>query len=467
MASITLLNPNPVTDPADSISINDIKGVRTRKLDDSFSNQKEFHRKNREQYEDKNFLSYSEAMQIDVKHIVYDIIYNKAEAKIFAIGPNQHNTERFKCLTGFRLIIRGSEESYFCPVTIDASAEKYCIAKTKNMPNWVQKAGVSKVYSVFSNFGEIGPHDYTNSRVNQKSIAVTLNRNNQPSWIKDWLVHHYLTGIEFFAIYDNGSSNVAEVLKEIRSIPFDIEVLYITWEYPFGPQRAPQYKFSQAAMLQHAMFLFPSADYVLNVDTDELVFSEDLNAVISNAQPMVGPLPDVVYFRRYDVVTSESRLIGRWPKYRAKEFHQAVLPARKRAQKYLVRPASARHAQVHTCSTKKGSVSICALDSLILCFHYLPLTTGFQSDARKFVGLPTKLEEVKLKAEGHALFQEKNERIAATPSSRRILELADRFNRAANILFFVPGAKNVLRVAYKLRLSSLMSKLRVEIQSKL
>ena len=120
----------------------------------------------------------------------------------------------------------------------------------------------------------------------ERRTAVTLSRNNELTWIRDWATfnkdYHKCDGI---LIYDNNTDayGIGDVYDCLESMADDMRVAVISWPFKYG---VPDWRlpvsygmldslYCQAGMLEHARrrFLAQSSS-VLNTDIDELVLTE-------------------------------------------------------------------------------------------------------------------------------------------------------------------------------------------------
>ncbi|MCI5045589.1 MAG: hypothetical protein MRY72_12910 [Aquisalinus sp.] len=122
-----------------------------------------------------------------------------------------------------------------------------------------------------------------------KNILYTLQKDNHPLWVKDW-VEHYASAChaDFAVIYDNGSTQytVSELSDELSKL--DIPFFILSVPYKYGPSKGAQNPnwgfhsmFLQDSCLEHFREAVLSAGLgdtvVLNVDIDEILFSTDLH----------------------------------------------------------------------------------------------------------------------------------------------------------------------------------------------
>ncbi|MBH5321823.1 glycosyltransferase family 92 protein [Aurantiacibacter sediminis] len=132
-----------------------------------------------------------------------------------------------------------------------------------------------------------------------KRVLVTQSKNNRIGWIADWLrFHHVLQGADAALIYDNGSSDydIDQLQSELSLAVPDMDVLVISWPFPFGPQAGPLWEmeggmpdwdsdFCQVGVVQHARFRFlQKARSVMHNDIDEMIISQGDRTVFEAAE---------------------------------------------------------------------------------------------------------------------------------------------------------------------------------------
>jgi hypothetical protein len=132
-----------------------------------------------------------------------------------------------------------------------------------------------------------------------RRVLHTLSRNNDITWILDW-VRFYVTvhGADAVLLYDNGST--AYTTDDLRAalaeaFPHVVSEV-VDWRFAYGPQggmagavdgrETPwDSDFCQTGSLQHARFRFlGQARSVLNVDIDELVLSNRGRSIFAAAE---------------------------------------------------------------------------------------------------------------------------------------------------------------------------------------
>lgn len=135
-----------------------------------------------------------------------------------------------------------------------------------------------------------------------KRVLVTLSKDNELLWIKDWIKYYVnLHGADGILIYDNSSTKYSvDDLRSYIAAEFPaVTVIVVAWAFRYGrsnPKTDWDPVFCQSGALQHARFRFlQKAKSVLNCDIDELVVSEDHKASVFEVaeRSFFG----VVYFR--------------------------------------------------------------------------------------------------------------------------------------------------------------------------
>ncbi|WP_138468695.1 hypothetical protein [Poseidonocella sp. HB161398] len=126
----------------------------------------------------------------------------------------------------------------------------------------------------------IAPRPDISDRFAGLNAVVTMNRDNEIGWIRDWLGHLVRShGLEAAVIYDNGSTAYAPetLAAEIAAVPGLKATAVLKADYPYGPRDSGKGfevrpKFLQPALLNLARTdVLRSARAVLNADIDEIV----------------------------------------------------------------------------------------------------------------------------------------------------------------------------------------------------
>ena len=147
------------------------------------------------------------------------------------------------------------------------------------IPNWD-----SDTVELEFDFGSyrLTPQNSATHLYQGKRVLYTLSKDNEVSWIIDWVQFHARNhGANAVLIYDNASTQYAgeDLERSLREAFPGFEINVVDWPYKYGPQGFKggwwDSSFCQAAAFQDARFRFlDSASSVLNLDIDELVVSE-------------------------------------------------------------------------------------------------------------------------------------------------------------------------------------------------
>lgn len=124
------------------------------------------------------------------------------------------------------------------------------------------------------------------------NTVMTVNKDNDLSWIRDWLAYHVdCHGLEAALIFDNGSSSYSQrdLAKAAGSTGLQ-QVCVASADYPYGPRDSGKGleirpKFLQPALQNLARTdILRKARAVLNVDIDELVLRRRGASVFDRAE---------------------------------------------------------------------------------------------------------------------------------------------------------------------------------------
>src|SRR5579875_722135 len=113
-------------------------------------------------------------------------------------------------------------------------------------------------------------------------VLLTLNKNNKPDWICDWIrFHRDIHGANSVLLYDNSSTiyDLKELLARLRTLLRVDRLCIVSWPFKFGPQGYQgvwDSDFCQYGALENARWRFlQKARSVLSCDIDELVLTRD------------------------------------------------------------------------------------------------------------------------------------------------------------------------------------------------
>ena len=122
-----------------------------------------------------------------------------------------------------------------------------------------------------------------NEVFNGRKVLFTLSKNNDLSWIEDWIDFHVrVHGVDAVLIYDNASDRYGpdELLDRMRSIPGILAAVVVPWPYKYGPagplgqalsgQRLLPASYARA---RATTISFADTAAILQIDIDEMLIS--------------------------------------------------------------------------------------------------------------------------------------------------------------------------------------------------
>lgn len=124
---------------------------------------------------------------------------------------------------------------------------------------------------------------------NNKITAITISKNNEISWIKQWLEYHRkVHNLDGLVIYNNQSTlYTSEQLEQAIKRP-DMEIKVVDYDVPYGPQGCGDWEwkgmrgsslpwdsdFAQYVMMEHAKWKYLTRSrLVISIDFDELLMT--------------------------------------------------------------------------------------------------------------------------------------------------------------------------------------------------
>ena len=213
--------------------------------------------------------------QFDFTTVFYDCFWDTAGDAIILIGPPLLNLERDLDLG----II-----AYPSMVPCDLTLRHVFLGCQVDAKPPVGTTGLIMRTRTSESF--IAPQPNLCELFRNRRTAVTLSRNNELTWIRDWAAfnktYHNCDGV---LIYDNNTDAYAinDVYDCLAPISDGMQIVVLSWPFKYG---VPDWRlpvsyglldslYCQAGMLEHARrrFLAHSSS-VLNTDIDELVLTE-------------------------------------------------------------------------------------------------------------------------------------------------------------------------------------------------
>ena len=178
---------------------------------------------------------------------------------------------------------------------------------------------------------------------------ATMQKDNEIEWIQDWCVWHYrMHGIKRIVIYDNGSMNFDEVVEQLSRID-GIDLIFVRWNYPYGPPGKYELNFPQTVAMNHCRLLFVrTATWCVNLDIDEYLHHGSGSTLWSQLRKYEIRQEPVVYLNSYVVPFVVDAVPTR--------CYDSPIRLSKvdRDRKYIYRPKMTRFNAVHSVSLERG-----------------------------------------------------------------------------------------------------------------
>lgn len=209
--------------------------------------------------------------RFDFFTIIYDVFWSDDGQSVILICPPPMNLQAPIFDGDFRAMPSGAkaEPSLLCTGPINII--------TIPVPDGTQAIRLECEVGVYF----LTPQPNLSGELADQRLIVTISKNNELSWIRDWMYFHVkMHGCTGLIFYDNGSDRytiyeVAEALKEIPGL--DYAVLMST-PFPYGVNNGPfgvnDSRFFTRGALEHAKYrLARRAAGLMHIDVDELVVS--------------------------------------------------------------------------------------------------------------------------------------------------------------------------------------------------
>ncbi|MCV6638925.1 glycosyltransferase family 92 protein [Candidatus Albibeggiatoa sp. nov. NOAA] len=216
------------------------------------------------------------AEKFDDDTLLYDIF--RRGNYIYLIGPTLFDTARLKHLLAHIQIDPHTKLKYAC--YFSKQIFKIVIDASNINTNFIQ---------IYNKQFPIRRSPYENNRFNK--VLYTKQKDNDPAWIKDWILWYYnIYGVELVILYDNASTKYT--INELKAYLADVPCQVIIESFPFkfgarlweGSEQDSM--FLQWAMLEHARYyVCGNRGYFFSFDIDELLIFKDLSTINWNQTP--------------------------------------------------------------------------------------------------------------------------------------------------------------------------------------
>lgn len=218
----------------------------------------------------------------DSETIFYDVFRRGDD--VFLSGPPTLNMKPALAAASFRL--DGADASPSVRLVDRGRTQRSIIADSpvsQNLSIEIPEHGLKESVAVGV--------DYSSLFAGRK-VLMTLSKNNELSWIHDWLTYyHKVHGVDSVLFYDNASDayqpeDLQATLGSVHGIKASAVV---SWPFKYGPGGGPKQvwdsDYCQYSVLEHAHWRFlRSAAGVINADIDELVVTDDGRSAYEHAE---------------------------------------------------------------------------------------------------------------------------------------------------------------------------------------
>jgi len=199
--------------------------------------------------------------QYDSKTLFYDIFLSPNSGCVVAIGPPLLN------LKSELLPLEIKVNNQVITFSIDVNYKKLLVLKAKlKMPLSTPCKAVLKL-----NNGDEVDVDLHRPEAVIGDTLVTLQKNNEIRWIKDWIKYYRShLGIKNFFIYDNNSENQSELIEALEG-----DATIVPWAFPHGVSYYHSNQFCQIGALNHFKLKYGERSIIYNFDIDELLICKN------------------------------------------------------------------------------------------------------------------------------------------------------------------------------------------------
>lgn len=214
---------------------------------------------------------------------------------------------------------------------------------------------------------------------------ATLQKDNRLEWITDWVHFGVSQGVERFLIYDNGSRDFEGLRSALEALPVDVEVVLISWPFPYGPVRSYYNQYCQAGQNNHAEQRFAYAEWTGHLDVDEYVIGASRRSTAEELRA----LPVRVGLLRIDSYWVPN--VGEWPDGnipRVHDFRYRERQPREQAHKYFMRSNAYRQARTHNGDVRFGYLRKKAQPAELCFLHCVGLADDWRPYTQRRAPVP-------------------------------------------------------------------------------
>jgi len=212
--------------------------------------------------------------------VFYDVFICPESDRLLCIGPTLYNLKHH--LFPLRIYLNNREIKYKY-----LQIERLFFLESERLERALSNyATVTFKFRKFSKqvevcIGNNRKQLYTKS--DSEITISTLQKDNPVEWIADWILwHKRLYNVKRVVLYDNGSSNIKQLMGYLPSLEPEVQIIFVHWVYPHG---VSPLKSAQHGSLNHCRLKFPVQNgFCINLDIDEYLVkpgSESLSDYLS------------------------------------------------------------------------------------------------------------------------------------------------------------------------------------------
>ena len=248
------------------------------------------------------------ARNLDTRTVFFDVYIDWNTKILYGIGPCLFNLENE--LFPMEIVVNGNKTEFKI-----YQQNELLFIKSKRLPGSLPK--LVHIEFVFKGFAHSMSLDlqqcqqFIESYSSAPITISTLQKDNDTQWVIDWILwHRRLHNVERIVLYDNGSTNQAELIENLKALEPEVKIIFVDWPFPYG---ISPYQLTQLGSLNHCRIRFPiKHGYCINLDIDEYLVKAGARNLLDYLQENLNyPFPGVCRIKECKVPNiTNSRSIG-------------------------------------------------------------------------------------------------------------------------------------------------------------
>lgn len=311
----------------------------------------------------------------DQRWILHDVFLDEEGVALRAVGPPLRNLA-----TGLPPL-RATLQSSRTPLVHRISTKRRVAFHQWDLPR--EFRGRDKLEVNFT-LGDLVQKTLVARRSTLKTVDIqwtTIQKDNPPGWATDWIRYHESLGVDRFLIYDNGSSNRAELEHALEHLESESEAVLVHWPFPYGPMASRKNRFCQPSQNNHAHLCFGQTEWTGHFDLDEYLVLQQggsLKDFVASAHWPHALLRFDSYWVPSVAGTPSAERTDTLPTVR--DFPYRERKSRRKAHKYMVREDQLCVAETHNATVAPGWRRRAIGTETAAFLHYRALTTEWREN---------------------------------------------------------------------------------------